>query len=168
MDVLVSIVGSLVAKAVEYIVDPTAQQLSYLFNPRSKFLNLRGKIQDLKDARERVQQSVDSANRNGEVIFEDVQRWLTVANEKISEEVATQLQENEEKAMKRCFAGFCPDFKSSYLLSKKADNEANTIAQLLTQKNCWDITRKNELQRNNKILCPTRDPCTITENRRKS
>ncbi|KAL4319783.1 hypothetical protein GQ457_18G010820 [Hibiscus cannabinus] len=27
---------------------------------------------------------------------------------------------------------------------------------------------KDELQRNNKILCPTRDPCTITENRRKS
>ncbi|KAL4362409.1 hypothetical protein GQ457_04G005960 [Hibiscus cannabinus] len=33
---------------------------------------------------------------------------------------------------------------------------------------CWDIIRKNELQWNNKNLCPTRDPCTITENRRKS
>ncbi|KAL4272938.1 hypothetical protein GQ457_13G012650 [Hibiscus cannabinus] len=33
---------------------------------------------------------------------------------------------------------------------------------------CWDIIRKNELQQNNKILCPTRDPCTRTENRRKS
>ncbi|KAL4334161.1 hypothetical protein GQ457_07G005510 [Hibiscus cannabinus] len=33
---------------------------------------------------------------------------------------------------------------------------------------CWDIIRKNKLQRDNKILCPTRDPCTRTENRRKS
>ncbi|KAK8570829.1 hypothetical protein V6N13_103228 [Hibiscus sabdariffa] len=101
MDVFVSIVGSLVAKAAEYIVDPTAQQLSYLFKPRSKFLNLRTKVQELKDARERVQQSVDSANRKGEVIFDDVQRWLTVVDEKISEEAATQLQDDEEKAMKR-------------------------------------------------------------------
>ncbi|KAK9016282.1 hypothetical protein V6N11_078784 [Hibiscus sabdariffa] len=138
MGILVSIVGSLLAKAAEYIVDPTAQQLSYLFKPRSKFLNLRSKVQDLKDARERVQQSVDSANRKGEVIFDDVQRWLTVANEKISDESATRLQENEEKATKRCSVGFCPDFKFSYQLSKKADKEANVIAQLLTQKDNFD------------------------------
>ncbi|KAL4379262.1 hypothetical protein GQ457_02G040270 [Hibiscus cannabinus] len=138
MDVLVSIVGSLVAKATEYTVGPTARQLSYLFKPRSKFLNLRSKVQELKDARERVQQSVDSANRKGEVIFDDVQRWLIVANEKISEEAATQLQEDEEKARKRCLAGFCPYFKSSYRLSKKADKEANAIAQLLIQKDNFE------------------------------
>ncbi|KAL4273044.1 hypothetical protein GQ457_13G016700 [Hibiscus cannabinus] len=39
---------------------------------------------------------------------------------------------------------------------------------LFEERTCWDIIRKNELQRNNKILCPTRDPCTRTENRRKS
>ncbi|KAE8725177.1 hypothetical protein F3Y22_tig00009009pilonHSYRG00196 [Hibiscus syriacus] len=111
MDVLVGIVGSLAGKAVEYAVDPTARQLSYVFKPRSKFQNLRRKVQDLKDARERVQQSVEAANRNGE--------------------------KNEEKAMKRCFAGFCPDLMSSYQLSKKADREADAIAQLLTQKDAF-------------------------------
>ncbi|KAK8570804.1 hypothetical protein V6N13_103207 [Hibiscus sabdariffa] len=101
MEVFISIVGSLVGKAAEYTVDPAARQLSYLFKPRTKFLNLHSKVQDLKDARERLQQSVDSANRNGEVIFDDVQRWLTEVNEKISEQAATQLQEDEEKAIKR-------------------------------------------------------------------
>ncbi|KAK8570805.1 hypothetical protein V6N13_103207 [Hibiscus sabdariffa] len=100
MEVFISIVGSLVGKAAEYTVDPAARQLSYLFKPRTKFLNLHSKVQDLKDARERLQQSVDSANRNGEVIFDDVQRWLTEVNEKISEQAATQLQEDEEKAIK--------------------------------------------------------------------
>ncbi|XP_039059191.1 disease resistance protein At4g27190-like isoform X2 [Hibiscus syriacus] len=138
MDVLVGIVGSLVGKAVEYAVYPTARQLSYVFKPRSKFQNLRRKVQDLKDERERVQQSVEASNRNGEVIFVNVQSWLEAVNEKISEDAATQLQKDEEKAMKRCFAGFCPDFKSSYQLSKKADKEANAIAQLLIQKENFD------------------------------
>ncbi|KAK8514627.1 hypothetical protein V6N12_057526 [Hibiscus sabdariffa] len=145
MEVIISIVGSFAAKAAEYAVDPIARQLSYLFKPRSKFLNLRTKVQELKDARERVQQSVNSATRKGDVIFDDVQRWLTVVDEKISKEAATQLQDREEKATKRCFAGFCPDFKSSYPLSKKADKEANVIAQLLTQKDNFDrVSRPSE------------------------
>ncbi|KAK8514635.1 hypothetical protein V6N12_057533 [Hibiscus sabdariffa] len=139
MEVFISIVGSLVGKAAEYTVDPAARQLSYLFKPRTKFLNLHSKVQDLKDARERLQQSVDSANRNGEVIFDDVQRWLTEVNEKISEQAATQLQEDEEKAIKRCFMGFCPDFKSRYHFSKKADREANAIAQLLTKNDAFNV-----------------------------
>ncbi|XP_039029032.1 probable disease resistance protein At1g61310 [Hibiscus syriacus] len=138
MDCLFAFVGSLAGKAVEYSVEPTARQLSYLFKPRSKFQNLRRKVQDLKDARERVQQSVEAANRKGEVIFENVQSWLEAVNEKISEDAAAQLQKDEEKAMKRCFAGFRADFKSSYQLSKKADKEAEAIAQLLIQKENFD------------------------------
>ncbi|KAK8570803.1 hypothetical protein V6N13_103206 [Hibiscus sabdariffa] len=101
MEVFFSIVGSLAAKAAEYAVDPVARQLSYLFKPGTKFLNLRSKVQDLKDARERLQLSVNLANRRGEVIFDDVQRWLTEVNEKISEQASTQLQEDEEKVTKR-------------------------------------------------------------------
>ncbi|KAK8570834.1 hypothetical protein V6N13_103233 [Hibiscus sabdariffa] len=100
MEVIISIVGSLAAKAAEYAVDPLARQLSYLFKPRSKFLKLDNKVQELKGARERVQQSVNSATRKGDVISDDVQRWLTVVD-KISEEAATQLQDDEGKATKR-------------------------------------------------------------------
>ncbi|XP_039034090.1 disease resistance protein At4g27190-like [Hibiscus syriacus] len=137
MEVLFAIVGSLAAKAAEYTVDPTARQLGYLFKHKTKFLNLRTKVQDLEGARERVQQSIEAATRKGEVIFEDVQRWLTVADEKISEQAAKQLREDEEKATKRCFAGFCPDFKSRYQLSRKAEKEVNAIAQLLTEKDAF-------------------------------
>ncbi|KAK8570800.1 hypothetical protein V6N13_103203 [Hibiscus sabdariffa] len=62
--------------ASDSIFRPLAQQLSYLFDHKNKFQDLRSKVQDLKDARERVQQSVDSASRKGEVICDDVQRWL--------------------------------------------------------------------------------------------
>ncbi|KAL4303564.1 hypothetical protein GQ457_10G010560 [Hibiscus cannabinus] len=138
MEVIFAIVGSLASKAAEYTVDPTARQLSYLFKHKTKFLNLWTKVQDLKDAKERVQQSVDAANRNGEEIFDDVQRWLTEVNEKISEQAARQLQEDEEKAMRRCFADLFPDFNSRYRLSKKADKEANDIVKLLNKKDGFD------------------------------
>ncbi|XP_022718920.1 disease resistance protein At4g27190-like [Durio zibethinus] len=134
MEVLISIVGSLATKAAEYTVDPIARQVSYLFKHESKFQNLKNQLQKLKDAREIVQHSVDEANRNAEQIFPCVNRWLTTVNEKISDQAATQLKEDEEKAKKRCFAELCPNFKSRYQLSKKMEKEANTIAQLLNQK----------------------------------
>lgn len=59
-------------------------------------------------------------------MFHDVESWLTVGMTR-----STQSQQDEEKAMKKCFSGFRPDFKSRYQLSKKAETEAGTIAKLL-------------------------------------
>ncbi|KAK8633011.1 hypothetical protein V6N13_013865 [Hibiscus sabdariffa] len=77
MEAIISIVGALAAKAAEYTVDPAARQLSYLFKPRSKFLNLQTKVRDLEEARQRLQQSVEAATRNGESLclggMEDVE-----------------------------------------------------------------------------------------------
>ncbi|KAL4319739.1 hypothetical protein GQ457_18G005060 [Hibiscus cannabinus] len=155
MDVLSSFVGSLAGKVAEYAVEPTARQLGYLFKHKSMFRNLRSNVQELKDAKERVQQSVDAANRDGGVIFDDVQRWLAVAGEKISEDAARQLQEDEETAMKRCLAGFCPDFKSRHRLSKRAEKEAIAIAELLKQK--FDIVSRPFVPRAIDIIKPVEE-----------
>ncbi|KAK8514640.1 hypothetical protein V6N12_057538 [Hibiscus sabdariffa] len=124
--------------ASDSIFRPLAQQLSYLFDHKNKFQDLRSKVQDLKDARERVQQSVDSASRKGEVICDDVQRWLAEVNEKISDRATMQLLEDDEDAKMRSFAGCCPDFKSRYMLGKKAKKEADAITQLLTKKDAFN------------------------------
>ncbi|KAL4376551.1 hypothetical protein GQ457_02G040100 [Hibiscus cannabinus] len=108
MEAIISIVEALASKAAEYTVEPAARQLGYLFKARSKFQNLRTKVRDLEEARQRLQQSVEAATRNGEVIFDDVQRWLTEVDGKISGQVATQMREDEEKATKRCLGGFAP------------------------------------------------------------
>ncbi|XVF56916.1 hypothetical protein PTKIN_Ptkin06aG0159200 [Pterospermum kingtungense] len=140
-----SILGSLAGKAVEYTVDPIARQFSYLFKPKTKFQNLRGQLQQLKDARERVQQNVNQAIRLGEDIYDNVNRWLTEVNGKISEEAAAQFKHDEEKAKQRCFVGLCPNFKSGYQLSRKAEKEANTIAQLLEEKDQFNgVSRPSE------------------------
>ncbi|XVF30837.1 hypothetical protein REPUB_Repub16aG0092300 [Reevesia pubescens] len=132
MEILCSLAG----KVAEYSVDPIAQQLSYLFKPKSKFQNLRTQLQKLDGARERVQQKVDEAKKNGERIFSDVDRWLTDVKVEISKEAEFLI--DEEKAKKRCFVELCPNFKSRYQLSRKAEKEANTIAQLLEQKGQFD------------------------------
>ncbi|MBA0742306.1 hypothetical protein Gogos_015374 [Gossypium gossypioides] len=138
MEALASILESLASKAAEYMVDSTSEQLGYLFNHESKFQNLWSKVQELKDARQRVQQSVDEANRNGEKIFDDVERWLTMVNDKISDRATTQLQEDEKKAMESYFAGFLLGIKSRYRLSKKAEKEVEAITQLLNGKDQFD------------------------------
>ncbi|MBA0803556.1 hypothetical protein Gohar_013750, partial [Gossypium harknessii] len=138
MEALASILESLASKAAEYMVDSTPEQLGYLFNHESKFQNLWSKVQELKDARQRVQQSVDEANRNGEKIFDDVERWLTMVNDKISDQATTQLQEDEKKAMEIYFAGFFLGIKSRYHLSKKAEKEVEAITQLLNGKDQFD------------------------------
>ncbi|XVF56891.1 hypothetical protein PTKIN_Ptkin06aG0157000 [Pterospermum kingtungense] len=134
MDAVISIVGSLAGKAAEYTVDPIARQFSYFLKPETKFQNLRSQLQQLKDAREKVQQDVNEAKRQGEETFSYVDRWLTEVNGQISEEAAAQLQDDEEKTKQRCFVGLCPNFKSRYQLSRKVEKEANTIAQLLKEK----------------------------------
>ncbi|KAL4282524.1 hypothetical protein GQ457_16G020020 [Hibiscus cannabinus] len=59
--------------------------------------------------------------------------------------------------------------ESAWVFAKPLSSLPRRMVALIRQwPSCWDIIRKNELQRNNKILCPTRDPCTRTENRRKS
>ncbi|KAK9016303.1 hypothetical protein V6N11_078805 [Hibiscus sabdariffa] len=157
MEAIISIVGALAAKAAEYTVDPAARQLSYLFKPRSKFLNLQTKVRDLEEARQRLQQSVEAATRNGEVIFDNVKRWLTEVNGKISGQSATQMREDEEKATKRCLAGFCPNFKSRYHFSKKADKEANDIAQLLIEKDAFNAVGYLPAVRVTDIIRPVKE-----------
>ncbi|KAK9017193.1 hypothetical protein V6N11_079675 [Hibiscus sabdariffa] len=129
-----SICGSIADIATENAVGPITRQLSYFFKHKTKFQNLRTKVQELKDAAQRVQQSVHQATMNGEKIFDDVEKWLTAVNEKISDQAAAQLEEDEEKSKRRCFAGCCPDLKSRDQHSKKAQTEAKTIGRLLNEK----------------------------------
>ncbi|KAK8633853.1 hypothetical protein V6N13_014688 [Hibiscus sabdariffa] len=96
-----SICGSIAGIATESAVGPITRQLSYLFKHKTKFQNLRTKVQELKVAAQRVQQSVHQATMNGEEIFDDVEKWLTAVNEKISDQAAAQLEEDEEKSKRR-------------------------------------------------------------------
>ncbi|KAL4375816.1 hypothetical protein GQ457_02G027210 [Hibiscus cannabinus] len=128
MDAVISSIGG---KAGELVFDLIRQEITYVLNFKSNVENLKDGVDNLKDARHRVQQSVDGAKRQGRKIYKDVDKWLTMADQMISEMAETQLKEEEDKACQRRFIGLCPNIKSRYLLSKKAEKEAGIIAQLL-------------------------------------
>ncbi|MBA0872660.1 hypothetical protein Goshw_018108 [Gossypium schwendimanii] len=126
-----AVIASIGGKAGELAFDLIKQEMTYIQNYKTNLENLREGVNDLKDARQRVQQSADAAKRQGRKIYNDVDKWLTMVDHKISEMAETKLKEDEEKANEKCLIGLCPNFKSRYLLSKTAEKEADAIVQLL-------------------------------------
>ncbi|KAB2010737.1 hypothetical protein ES319_D10G262100v1 [Gossypium barbadense] len=130
MEIVGAIVGSIVAKAVEYTISPIENHVKYLSNHQQYVETLKDQAEKLKDARDRVQHSVDAAQRNGEEIERDVNNWMSAVDRKIPEQVEKVMQD-EEKAKKKCFIGLCPNFRTRYKLSLKAEEEAKAVAELL-------------------------------------
>ncbi|KAF2294506.1 hypothetical protein GH714_012073 [Hevea brasiliensis] len=105
--------------------------MSYPFTYKSKFETLHHEAEQLMNKRLKLQQSVDEAKRKGEEIYESVDKWLIEAGKAIEE--ADEFIQGEEQAKKRCFVGLCPDLKTRYLLSKKAEKKALAIDKLVNE-----------------------------------
>ncbi|KAL1080103.1 hypothetical protein V6Z11_D10G268300 [Gossypium hirsutum] len=134
MECVTTLVVSIVAKAVEYTISPIKNHVKYLSNHQQYVETLKDQAERLKHARDRVQHSVDAAKRNGEAIEDDVGKWLSAVDKKILEQVE-KVTQDEEKAKKKCFIGLCPNFRTRYKLSLKAEEEAKAVADLLEHGN---------------------------------
>ena len=131
---MVEIVVSVAAKVSEYLVDPAVRQLGYLFNYRANIEHLSLQVEKLRDARARLQHSVDEAIGNGHIIEDDVCKWMKRADEFIQN--ACKFLEDEKEARKSCFNGLCPNLKSRYQLSmKKVKNIMDNSWQFWDDKN---------------------------------
>ncbi|KAK9292827.1 hypothetical protein L1049_020807 [Liquidambar formosana] len=89
----VDIVISIAAKIGEYLVAPIGRRLGYLLCYKCNTEDFRKKVENLKTEGAAVQLRVEAAERNGEVIFPNVQVWLTRVN-KITE-VFDEVQANK-------------------------------------------------------------------------
>ncbi|KAF2294532.1 hypothetical protein GH714_012311 [Hevea brasiliensis] len=105
--------------------------MSHPFTCKSKFETLHHEAEQLRNKRLKLQQSADEAKRKGEEIYESVDKWLIEAGKAIEE--ADEFIQGEEQAKKRCFVGLCPDLKTRYLLSKKAEKKALAIDKLVNE-----------------------------------
>ncbi|KAF3457380.1 hypothetical protein FNV43_RR02037 [Rhamnella rubrinervis] len=113
------IVISIGAKLSEYTVTPIARQLGYLFYYQSNLENLRTQVQKLKDAKERLEHSIDEAKRNGEEIEADVLNWISRVD-RISDQTLNLLTA-EDQGKTRCFsARLFPNLVQRNKLSRKA------------------------------------------------
>ncbi|PRQ58230.1 putative P-loop containing nucleoside triphosphate hydrolase [Rosa chinensis] len=100
MDCLCAIGNGVVGKIAEYTVEPfgrlVGRQVGYLIHYNKNLQTLMTQVKNLSVARDRVKQQVDEADRRGEKIHKDVQKWL--------EEVAQIMKDTEEFLKGKCQA----------------------------------------------------------------
>ncbi|KAG2694937.1 hypothetical protein I3760_08G167400 [Carya illinoinensis] len=124
-----NIVISVVAKIAEYTVAPVGRWLCYSFHFNSNIENLKNQEEDLREAKDRVQRSVDVALRNEEEIFPVVSKWLTDVD-RITKLATRRLRESEEEAGTRRSNAACLNLKQRHQLSREAKKIVEKINQL--------------------------------------
>uniref|UniRef100_A0A2N9H8P4 NB-ARC domain-containing protein n=1 Tax=Fagus sylvatica TaxID=28930 RepID=A0A2N9H8P4_FAGSY len=105
-------------KIVDYTIGVVARQMGYLICYRSNVDNLKTQVNELKDARQSVEDKVKVATNNVEEIEANVLKWLTCV-----EEITTEVHkffEEEGQAKLKCCHDWCPNLKARYQLSKRA------------------------------------------------
>ncbi|KAH9752596.1 Disease resistance protein [Citrus sinensis] len=129
--------GSLPSREVtECLAPPTQQQLRYLRSSNANFENLKAEIENLKDKSRSIQRRVSEAERKGEKIEEEVEKWLVNANKIIDH--ADKFIDDEEATNKRCLKGLCPNLKTRYQLSRKAEAEVKALVELREEAGRFD------------------------------
>ncbi|XP_031270765.1 uncharacterized protein LOC116129150 [Pistacia vera] len=124
------------------------QQISYVFKYQNYINDLKKQVLELRNKRQMVQKPAESAERQGEEIYELVTTWLSDVHE-FTEEVAKSIIEDEDKVNKGgCFKlASCPNLIQRYRLGKKAMNATINGADLLGKGNFSHVSYRPALQR---------------------
>ncbi|XVF03198.1 hypothetical protein REPUB_Repub04eG0240900 [Reevesia pubescens] len=145
MEILTGCTANLVSGVAKFMFQKIRLPISYVFHHKRRVVNFDKKVEtSLKASRDRVQHLVTAAEHNTEKIETDVQDWLIKVNNIINEK-AKKVKDLEDKAKNKCFIGLCPNFKSRYLVSKKAEEDASEVDKLLLQADGFDKVSYQEL-----------------------
>ncbi|XP_059429129.1 probable disease resistance protein At4g27220 [Corylus avellana] len=126
----------IVSPIVAPILGPIGRWLCYSCNYDSNIETMENQVEILKTIRERVQNSVDSARRNGEEIGSLVTMWLKKVDE-ITEEAKKVVEDDD-----RCCNGACLNLWQRHQLSRKAKKIVKTVGELI--ENCTWTSRDME------------------------
>ncbi|OMO76141.1 Disease resistance protein [Corchorus olitorius] len=132
MEFATAAVGEIAKEVSNSMLDRVKRHAGYILDRKKNVADLKAKVEDLNDKRERVEHDVQAAKRNEEEIAADVNRWLERVGE-IMEKNAEEVKALEDQAMNRCFM-CCPNVKSYHQLGKKAEEHAGVIEKLLQAK----------------------------------
>ncbi|KAH9687049.1 AAA domain-containing protein [Citrus sinensis] len=125
--------------AAKSLFKPIIRQISYVFKYQSYMDGQKDQMEKLGDIKERVQQPVDHARRQGDGIYNDVTKWLNKVDA-FSDEVAKPIIDDEDGAKKSCFKGLCPNLFSRYKLGKQAATAADTVVNLVKEGDFRDVS----------------------------
>ncbi|KAK6288728.1 hypothetical protein POUND7_000269 [Theobroma cacao] len=108
------------------------QEIKRVFVYKKNVGEFEEKLKTLTAKRESVQKEVDAAKSNVEEIKPDVQHWCDKVDKAINEQ-EKKVKDVEDKAKNKCFFDLCPNIKSRYQLSKKAEEAAAVVDELSQQ-----------------------------------
>lgn len=123
----------IVGSFADALVGVIRSNISYVSNYQRHVEELSEVLMRLKNEKEDVQSAVDYAMTKGEVIYEDVNRWLIDVGG-FTEKVEAILAD-EGEAEKGCFLGLCPNLFWRYNLSKRAVEAARKGSDLMAEGN---------------------------------
>ncbi|KAG8492632.1 hypothetical protein CXB51_010085 [Gossypium anomalum] len=136
---------SVASTAVENV---TNQAMTYASHYLRYFFCYGEIVQDFTNQREtleskiqRVEICVDGAKRQNEVIYKDVENWLTMAENELKETQNLQDEIDRVKCSK-----WCPQWGWRYCLSKKLAEKTPIISKLLETSNFAQVGHRRSLQ----------------------
>ncbi|KAB1202383.1 hypothetical protein CJ030_MR8G020180 [Morella rubra] len=119
---------SIVAKIAEYAVAPVGRWLCYSFRYSINIEKMKEEEQLLRDDKNILQLRIDTAIRNGEKIYDNVNTWLTKVGPE-TEKVRKVLQGSAE-VKTGCSLGTCLELKQRHQLSREAERIAKDMAEV--------------------------------------
>lgn len=150
MEILTGCASNLATKAGEFMF----KKISYVFHPQRRVATLEEKVEELRARRDGVQHLVDAAERNLERIETEVNNWLNKVDNIINVEAKEVLNDLQNRAETKCLKGLCPNFKSRYKLSKKAEEDAIAVDELLNQGTFVNVSYRDDPQATDQVAYP--------------
>ncbi|XVF06185.1 hypothetical protein REPUB_Repub06bG0025600 [Reevesia pubescens] len=132
MDCATGCAANLCSEAAKGIFQEAKRHIRYVFIYKKNVEKFEKKRKTLIAKRRSVQLEVEAAERNLEEIKEDVKLWRETVDEKV-EEGEKKVKDLEDKAKNKCFFSLCPNVKSRYQLSRKAEEGVTAFDELLQQ-----------------------------------
>ncbi|KAJ0889652.1 putative AAA+ ATPase domain, P-loop containing nucleoside triphosphate hydrolase [Helianthus annuus] len=125
----VDIAVSVIAKLLEYTARPIIQPFGYILHHNRNINGLQTQISHLENTQFEVQQQVDVAQRNGEIVLPTVQAWLAKANSLATE--SDKFLSNQVVTNHNCISGSCPNLKLIYKISREAKKKSIAVNQVV-------------------------------------
>ncbi|XP_010931107.1 disease resistance protein At4g27190 [Elaeis guineensis] len=125
-------------ESVKFLWKHLKSRAGYLLHYKKKFKKLKERFEHLKNVRNDINRSVETANRRGEVIKDVVTAWLEKVNE-LETEVGNM--EEEVGQNKRCLKGFSPNCRRRYQLGEEATKKKAVVEGLLEERNFDSVSQ---------------------------
>ena len=128
-----SVLGKFTELFVDYLVFPVGRQFGYLFCYKTNIKNLTEHVKDLENVEAGVKRRADAAERNLEIVGEDVQDWQKKAIETTND--ANKVLERRAEVERGCLNGWCPNLLVRYSLSRNAKKTSEKLVELQNKGN---------------------------------